>query len=460
MVIVHRRGKKLSFPLVECGELPMRAQNMTACLSHHFEKMCGTRYEFIFLYSTTNVVQHKLRPWPPHAMLQCVSPMDPKSNDPVPPASKEFEWMSIEKIWKDTLNVQCSAWERTYAESSALDTLVRGDFEEFAEGELRPWEMPEWHNKTVVEATLTLAKQGYEVHGTFEQFQITPNAAVLRVNTNKGKVYLKASTHREGKIAALIGSFAPFLARKPIAVNVEKEWMLMNDYGSPIQEKLSLKEFENLSVALGSLQLESMKHIEELKEAGIPQESCESLICRTKKMLQNKEVRRSLGYLQSFECGAEDGMADLEEHSQALFNFLRSLYEDKRHPVSLVHGDIGPSNIIKDKDGSYILYDWGMAKLGFPMGDIIALAWMTDPSPNLNSEILHPYLSLWADHASISELQKLTALIWMPSVLEDVLMDFEYNVSKTTRRPLMDMQIHRLGKILVSAKQETGVGTV
>eukprot|EP00737_Agarophyton_chilense_P002967 gb/GEZJ01003430.1/.p1 GENE.gb/GEZJ01003430.1/~~gb/GEZJ01003430.1/.p1 ORF type:complete len:256 (-),score=22.85 gb/GEZJ01003430.1/:990-1757(-) len=232
MVIVYSKEGKLGFPRLESPEFLFKGTLLTECFGPQLEQMSGTKYDMVFLYSTINEAHKRHISRAHNAIFHCTAPVDPKTKYLVQPRSEEYQWMPFETVQGFFHeSPAASSWPKDRCDYSALASMVRPDYFECLEEGLRPWELPHWYNDTTKETTNTLERLGYSVKSTFEQYAITPNDALLRAETEKGRVHLKASNRGEGKVTALISSFAPELVRKPIYVNEEKEWMLMATMG-------------------------------------------------------------------------------------------------------------------------------------------------------------------------------------------------------------------------------------
>eukprot|EP00171_Calliarthron_tuberculosum_P003042 IDg3042t1 len=202
----------------------------------------------------------------------------------------------------------------------------------FQEDRLRPWEVPGWHARTTKAAVSVLKNLGFSVASSFEQHQICPTSAVLRTETDKGRVYLKASTRREAAVVQCVSSFAPYL-------------------------------------------VESKKHVAELVSAGIPRQGVESIYKRALAMLQDAKICKLLGGIESFALVDEEGKIESKLYCKAILQLLNRVYEEGKAPIGVVHGDIYDDNIVKvaENQGEYIIYDWGSARIDVPFSDVMRL---------------------------------------------------------------------------------------
>lgn len=103
----------------------------------------------------------------------------------------------------------------------------------------------------------------------FERLLPTADPAVLRVHKTNERVYLKGSNREEGRVTTMIPDFASPVVRKLILVNEREEWMLMNDDGEGLFDRLSRSDCEVVSILLAEVQIDSLQHIEQLKAGGV-----------------------------------------------------------------------------------------------------------------------------------------------------------------------------------------------
>lgn len=400
---------------------------MSECFSREVESLTGTAYDMIFLYYSRN--EHDDGQSHPTVLFECLGPVHPDHGRLVEPSSTDYTWMEIKEVEDYNIakagGVQYGFW-----------TLLRAGEDVFSEHGLRPWEVPGWFKRTTWEAKFTLANLDYMVMSPFEQYKISPACAVLRVSTNKGPIYLKASTKKEGSAVLWASKFAPYLVQKPLHINVENEWFLMEEYGQTLDDKFSLPDYENIEVLYAHLQLESVDYIPELLRAGVPQQNVEVILGRTKRMLEDDRVRDMLGAIGEFAPVRADGKADLRKHYEAVELFLKHIYDEPRVPLTITHRDLCPSNIVKldmqakDK-GRYALINWGCVTIDIPFSDVPQV--LNDFLVPEEKEEVHmgPYLKLWAKYASTPELYELYEWVSKKETWLYVLDSYEDSRSKS-----------------------------
>ncbi|KAI0560762.1 Protein kinase-like protein [Gracilaria domingensis] len=217
----------------------------------------------------------------------------------------------------------------------------------------------------------------------------------------------------------------------------------MSDQGERIWNETNREDFSKLLIELGKFQLESMQHIEALKEFGLAVESSDSLIRQTEVMLGDETVRNKLAKCEEFESTSKDGLADVELHRKALNELLRELYDDGKCPLTLTHGDV-TGNVLKDHNGNVALFDWGAAKIDIPICDTYCF--------DVCSMAMEEYLSLWEKYASVPELMKLLEHVTVTGLLGLTLESYDGD-GESSSKGMSDEDVKMLAWLLVKSKE-------
>lgn len=122
-----------------------------------------------------------------------------------------------------------------------------------------------------------LAAVGRVRSGPVEQPRVRPWSTVLRAPTGSGPVWLKCpapSTVFEVGLYAVLDRWAPEAILRPIALDIERGWLLLPDGGESLNARLAgAEEARALGVALvrfGALQRQLVPAVDELLAAGVP----------------------------------------------------------------------------------------------------------------------------------------------------------------------------------------------
>lgn len=240
------------------------------------------------------------------------------------------------------------------------------------------------------------------------------------------------------------------LVPKPLYLNVEDEWMLMEDFGETLLDKFSREDFESMLCLHGKLQLESVKYVKELLEIGIEEVRAESLITRTRGMLEEPEMRKSFTQFNSFPPVDDNVICDLREHCEAASAFLKHIYDEAGLPRALVHGDVLDENIIKRDKGvnKYVLYDWGSARIDLPFSDIARLVTEVRPREKAKEDTNDSYLMIWSTYGTVVQLRELVNDVAMKDCLRRLLSYYEYAKEKRELPYLEDRNMKNLHAVL------------
>ena len=87
----------------------------------------------------------------------------------------------------------------------------------------------------------TLAERGLRVAGEIEQPHVRPWSTVLRVPTQDGDLWFKAALpglDHDAGVTALLSRLRPDVVLTPVAVDLERGWMILPDGGERLREVL------------------------------------------------------------------------------------------------------------------------------------------------------------------------------------------------------------------------------
>src|SRR5688500_6331502 len=97
-----------------------------------------------------------------------------------------------------------------------------------------PWTEAGWRQKIQEWIHKTLEPQGFVITGPLEQFHAYPWSTVLRIPTQSGSLYFKATalyTAQEAALTAFLSTLQPESVPRLIASDPEQGWMIMHDAG-------------------------------------------------------------------------------------------------------------------------------------------------------------------------------------------------------------------------------------
>jgi hypothetical protein len=265
----------------------------------------------------------------------------------------------------------------------------------------QPWRHRDWLPAAEAWLLAALGAAGRAVTGPVEQVRIWDLSSVLRVRTDGGPVYLKATVTAplfvdEVAVTPALARLFPGRVPPPLAADRERGLLALEDVGEEVGWEAPLEVWEEVIREFGRLQLASVPYVAELRAAG----------CRD----------RSLEWLASqlpvwFDAGTLGRFAPPEVATRlaaAVPRLVGVCAELSSHglPTALMHGDMHLGNVARGRDG-YVYFDWTDAALGHPFLDVIAMDLLESGRDRLRDA----YLAEWAPVAPVERLRELWPLV-------------------------------------------------
>src|SRR4051794_34812398 len=104
-----------------------------------------------------------------------------------------------------------------------------------------PWLQEGWLESVQDWIQGVLAPQGITITGPLEQFHAYPWSTVLRIPTQSGPLFFKASagfSAHEASLTAFLSPLHPEQMPRLVAFNQDLGWMIMHDGGQRLREQL------------------------------------------------------------------------------------------------------------------------------------------------------------------------------------------------------------------------------
>jgi hypothetical protein len=232
------------------------------------------------------------------------------------------------------------------------------------------WSSDAWRAEAISWLDGRLAAAGIERVGEVEQPHLRPWATVLRVDTSKGVVWMKAAgpgTAFEIPLYELLVPIAEDRLLRPIASDPARGWIVLPHGGTPIGERLTGTAMVDALVAAlvryGELQLELASRVDDMLQLGVSD-------MRPAVMPQRFEQA-----LNVTRAAAAANDADRESHRRA--EAMREVFASWCHelaasqvPPSLDHNDLHPWNILGEP-GHAKFYDWGDSVVAHPFAAML-----------------------------------------------------------------------------------------
>jgi hypothetical protein len=233
------------------------------------------------------------------------------------------------------------------------------------------WQDPPWLKQVSDWISIETARQQISISGPIEQPHIYPWSTVMRVPTQEGTLFFKASSqdiNPEAKLTEALSRWYPHCMPELVADDPARGWMLMRDGGEPL--RTSIRSTQDLSrwapviKLYAEVQIGLMDHIPELLAMGVPDWRLATLPAHYARLLADTD---------SLELDLPGGLTSDELHRlQTLAPRFEQICADLASfgiPETLNHGDFHDGNVLLRND-RVTLFDWGDGNLTHPFASL------------------------------------------------------------------------------------------
>lgn len=267
-----------------------------------------------------------------------------------------------------------------------------------------PWARPGWFAAASAWMTKTLTGLNRPPTGAVEQFRNLGISCLLRVPTQAGLVYLKATAKlplfvNEAVLMTRLAEEFPGQIPPPLGIEPKKGWMLLDDFGVDVgTSNAGVEEVASALRQFGALQIKSTPLVEKLLGLGCFDRRLPVLARQFDLLVEHPLSRRhakptDLAQLRSL-------APQIQERCTELANYYL--------PDTLVHGDLHVGNMARNAEG-YLFYDWSDACLAHPFLDMIT-PYFFQEEPAEQRQLRDAYLSQWTDWEPMERLQEVWQL--------------------------------------------------
>lgn len=232
------------------------------------------------------------------------------------------------------------------------------------------WTSDEWLTEARTWLDEQLAAAGTPRVGELTQPRVRAWGTVLRADTPAGPVWLKApgpETVFEVPLYRLLATVAPKWVLDPIAVDVDRGWVLLPDGGPTLGDILGDDGLSDALVQVlpqyAQVQLDLMPHAEDLLAAGV-------VDMRAAVMPQRLEEALEATGRYAVEHG-DDAARELHAWVEGQRDDFAARCLELPDRVSLDHNDLHPNNILGGPAGQVRFYDWGDSVLAHPFASML-----------------------------------------------------------------------------------------
>jgi hypothetical protein len=229
------------------------------------------------------------------------------------------------------------------------------------------WAQPDW---------LATARAWIEQHaritGELEQVHLRPWSTVLRVPTADGDLFFKAvwiSGAFEPALSVLLAERRPERIAAPVAVDLDRGWMLSRDAGTRLRELLhsaaDLHHWITLLPAYAELQIELAPELDRLLGLGVPDRRLSRIPELLATLLEDMEALM---------VDLPDGLTseELTRMREELPGIAAMCAELAAFgiPETIQHDDFNDGNVFV-RDGRHVFFDWGDSCLSHPFHTLV-----------------------------------------------------------------------------------------
>jgi hypothetical protein len=309
-----------------------------------------------------------------------------------------------------------------------------------------PWALPGWHARAEKWIADRVADLGRGTIYAIQPVKSWSISCVLKVFTESGNLYFKAPRDlplfvNEGVLLENLANLYPDRVPKPVAVQPEERWMLLDDFGDISENELPLEEDVRLMQDFASLQIDSSRKIESLLAAGCKDRRLNVLLSQIEPLLNDGLVLSKLD---------PEDRAKLQQAAPRLRELIVQLFS-LDIPCAILHGDLHGGNVIRHGN-TFLYFDWTDAAISHPFFDMIHIFHQEDVERK--TALQESYLALWEEHYSKAHVRR----AWQ---LASVLYGFYHAVSYQTIvhgieelvQPELDFAFYFLRKLLSGLPQ-------
>jgi Phosphotransferase enzyme family len=229
------------------------------------------------------------------------------------------------------------------------------------------WAQPDW----LLQARAWI-EQHARITGELEQVHLRPWSTVLRVPTADGDLFFKAtwiSGAFEPALTVLMAERRPERIATPVAVDLDRGWMLTRDAGTRLRELVhsaaDLHHWTTLLPAYAELQIELAPEVEALLGLGVPDRRLSRISELLTTLLEDTEAL--MVDLPDGLTSAE--LARMREELPAIASMCAELAAFGI-PETIQHDDFHDGNVFV-RDGRHVFFDWGDGCVSHPFHTLV-----------------------------------------------------------------------------------------
>ena len=277
------------------------------------------------------------------------------------------------------------------------------------------WHDPKWQKQAHDWIRAQTEQHSMQITGEIEQNHAYTWSTVMRVPTNEGMLFFKATageTLFEIALTDRLAGWFPDCMPELVAADTERGWMLMRDGGEPLRASIrpakDIKPWEPVITRYSELQIELAEHIDEILMLGVPDHRLAVLPAFYEKLLADEA---------SLMIDQEKGLtsAEFQQAREKLPRFKEVCAELAAFgiPETLNNGDFHDANVLI-RNGRITFFDWGDATVTHPFVSLRTFFVSIEISLGLDENVFTPemaalldrYFETWQKFTSREDLLK------------------------------------------------------
>ncbi len=195
------------------------------------------------------------------------------------------------------------------------------------------------------------------VSGAIEQPHVRPWSTVLRVPTQDGDLWFKAALpglDHDAGVTAVLSRLRPDVVLTPVAVDLERGWMILPDGGERLREVVererSPARWLEVMPRYAELQIASAPRLDELIALGLP----DFRLAMMPELIDEVAVR-----------------VGLDPPPPGRVDALRAELEALGFPETVQHDDLHDGNVFVRPEGGHAVFDWGDSCASHPFASLV-----------------------------------------------------------------------------------------
>jgi Phosphotransferase enzyme family len=277
------------------------------------------------------------------------------------------------------------------------------------------WQDPAWRKEVDKWIHAQVGNQGISITSDIEQPHIYPWSTVLRIPTDQGTLFFKATapqTIYESALTQKLAEYYPKSMPEVIAAETSRGWMLMRDGGETLRVSIrptkDITPWKPVIKLFSEVQVGCVEHVSELLALGIPDHRLARLPQLYGELLSDAD---------SILVDRPKGLTSEEfQRVQELAPRFAQICEQLAGfgiPETINHGDFHDGNVLVKND-RITLFDWGDGCIAHPFISLRTFFVSIEISLELEDysftpemqDLLEVYFEPWQKFASKEKLQE------------------------------------------------------